>query len=396
MEFKTPPHPHHHLHPWPVPRVHPNPLLQKSQILSCFGKLTLFHSLSDIPMHEGSLRIHHIVLLADSLTEHSGNGSVVSNHHHVPLELSQFIILHRSSRLLIQTHFETGWYPLHEAHFFVRLCPLNRGISFLRLDISSIIDRDGHIFILFGIKISNFCKEVLGGKARLSDSLNVIPRRFLFLLADFINGLVVQNNRNLGMIQQPMRSQQSIVWLHNACRDRRRWIHFKSKLRFLPVINSNPLQNKGTETRSSSSSHRVVHHKSLDIIAIIHQLPQPIIHFVDHLLSHSVVTAGKVVGCVFFSRQQKVRVENGGIFAVLHIVNHIRLQIHHQVSWHILSRSSLLEKAFKSAIIRSVWVITLRSHTVLSTILLPNGLTQLDTALSHTDRQNFSHHLVIR
>merc|ERR1712190_406061 len=105
-----------------------------------------------------------------------------------------------------------------------------------------------------------------------------------------------------------MRSKQSIVRFNNTGRDRRGWIHFKSELAFLPVINSNSLQNEGTETRSSSSSHRVVPHKSLDIIAIIHQLPQPIIHFVDHLLSHSVVTTGKVVGCILLSRQQKVRV----------------------------------------------------------------------------------------
>merc|ERR1719499_2514906 len=172
-------------------------------------------------------------------------------------------------------------------------------------------------------------------------------------------------------------------------------IHFESELRFLPVVHRNSFQNEGTESRSSATSHRVVHHKSLDIIAIIHQLPQSVVHFVDHLLSHSVVTASKVVRRILFSGQQKVGVENGGIFAVLHIVNHIRLQIHHQVSWHILSGASLLEKALECAIIRRFGIISLHSHSVLRTVLFPDGLTQLNTALSHTDSQYFAHHLLV-
>merc|ERR1719499_106897 len=172
-------------------------------------------------------------------------------------------------------------------------------------------------------------------------------------------------------------------------------IHFESELRFLPVVHSNPLQNEGTETRSSATSHRVVHHKSLNIIAIIHQLPQSVVHFVDHLLSLCVVTASKVVRRILLSRQQKVGVENGRIFAVLHIVNHIRLQIHHQVSWHILTGSCLLEKALECAIIGCLGIIPLHCNAVLCTILFPNGLTHLDTALSHADCQHLAHHLVL-
>merc|ERR1712060_391259 len=44
-------------------------LLEESKVLAGLAELSLFHTLTDIPVDEGTLGIHHVVLLGDPLGE---------------------------------------------------------------------------------------------------------------------------------------------------------------------------------------------------------------------------------------------------------------------------------------------------------------------------------------
>merc|ERR1712154_659154 len=46
-------------------------LLQEAKVLPGFRELALLHTLSDVPVHERALPVHHIVLLVDALSEHA-------------------------------------------------------------------------------------------------------------------------------------------------------------------------------------------------------------------------------------------------------------------------------------------------------------------------------------
>merc|ERR1712228_763908 len=41
-------------------------LLERREVLTCLGELALLHALSDVPMHEGSLRIHEVELVINA------------------------------------------------------------------------------------------------------------------------------------------------------------------------------------------------------------------------------------------------------------------------------------------------------------------------------------------
>mmetsp|Transcript_33652 Transcript_33652/g.54772 ORF Transcript_33652/g.54772 Transcript_33652/m.54772 type:complete len:474 (-) Transcript_33652:67-1488(-) len=433
-------------------------LLQESQILSGLGKLALFHTLTDIPMHKRALRIHQVVLLADALAKHSRDGGIVSNHHHVALGRRQIILRQHRRWLLIETDLEASRAPLHKRRLLVRLQPLHRRVRLFRLHIATIIHRNSHIFVLFRIKISNLGKKVARRETRLRDGLHIILLRFRFLrchhrrhrrnhemqtreghqvglelvevhiqfaletqrrrhrrnhfgdqsvqvvvrrsfaiqpfLANLVNRFVVQHHRDLSVVQQPMRGQQRVVRLHHTRRNGRRRIHFKAQLRLLAIIHGDALQNQGTQTGASTTADRMRQRKPLHIVAVVHQFAQAIVDLVDHLFAHRVMATCEIVRRIFLARQQELRVEDLGVLAVLDVVNHIRLQIHHQVARHILTGASLLIETHERHVLHFTFLLAIDANRVLGAILLPHSLTQLDTALSHVHCQHFSHHFL--
>merc|ERR1719322_1405903 len=58
-------------------------LLEESQVFTCFRELTFFHTLTDVPVDECPLCIHHVVFLGDPLSEHAVDSNIVSNHGNV-------------------------------------------------------------------------------------------------------------------------------------------------------------------------------------------------------------------------------------------------------------------------------------------------------------------------
>merc|ERR1719384_538383 len=61
-------------------------LFEKAQILTRFCELAFLHTLSNVPMHEGALRVHEIELSADALAEHARYRRIVANHNDVAVE----------------------------------------------------------------------------------------------------------------------------------------------------------------------------------------------------------------------------------------------------------------------------------------------------------------------
>ena len=71
------------------------------------------------------------------------------------------------------------------------------------------------------------------------------------------------------------------------------------------------------------------------------------------------------------------------------------LEIEEDSSWDVLTSTSLGEEGVESVITTTDgfvgWHLTVRLDSVLEAEKLPAGVTDLDTALSDMDRNNFSH-----
>merc|ERR1719273_1973652 len=56
-------------------------LFHRSQVLSCLSELAFFHSLSDVPVHEGPLSVHQVELVVHP-AHHLSNSRGVTDHQH--------------------------------------------------------------------------------------------------------------------------------------------------------------------------------------------------------------------------------------------------------------------------------------------------------------------------
>merc|ERR1719476_457194 len=100
-------------------------LLEESKVLTGLAELSLFHTLTDIPVHEGTLSIHDVVLLGDALGEHTGHGHVVSDHGHIARRRGKDVLGQGSGRLVVEADLETSGAPLDERDLVVLLEPLD-------------------------------------------------------------------------------------------------------------------------------------------------------------------------------------------------------------------------------------------------------------------------------
>merc|ERR1719506_902676 len=88
-------------------------LLEGSQILTGLGELTLFHTLTDVPVDEGTLGVHKIELMIDT-GEHLSDGGGVRDHAHGTHNLGQIATRDDGRRLVVDTALEASRRPVNE------------------------------------------------------------------------------------------------------------------------------------------------------------------------------------------------------------------------------------------------------------------------------------------
>lgn len=83
----------------------------------------------------------------------------------------------------------------------------------------------------------------------------------------------------------------------------------KLQLGLFPIINRQPLHQKGRESRPGSTSETMKDEESLQASTLVSQLTDPVQDKIDYLLPDGVVTSSIVVGSIFFSGNKLFGVE---------------------------------------------------------------------------------------
>merc|ERR1712188_128219 len=86
-------------------------LLKSCQILTCLRELSLFHALSDIPVHERALRVHQVELVVNA-REHLGDGRGVADHAHSAHDLGQVTSRDNCWWLIVDATLEASGAPV--------------------------------------------------------------------------------------------------------------------------------------------------------------------------------------------------------------------------------------------------------------------------------------------
>jgi len=119
--------------------------LKSSQIFSGLGEFTFFHTLTDVPVNEGSLGVHKIEFVVKS-GEDLSNGSGVGNHTDGSHDLGKVTTWNDGGWLVIDSAFETSWAPVDELNGSLGLDGGNGGIDIFWDNITSVHQTTSHVF----------------------------------------------------------------------------------------------------------------------------------------------------------------------------------------------------------------------------------------------------------
>jgi len=406
-------------------------------------------------VNEGSLGVHEIELVVKS-SPGLGDSGGVAQHANSSLDLGQVTAWHNGGWLVVDTDLETGWAPVDELDGSLGLDGGDSGVDVLGDNITSVQHAASHVLTVSGIALDHLVGwleasvgdlgngellvvGLLGGDDRgvgdegkvdsrvwhqvglelgqidvegtieserggdgtddLSDqSVQVGVGGSLDVQvssADIVDGLVIDHESAIGVLQGGVGGQDGVVWLNDGGGDLGSRVDGKLELGLFAVVDRESLHEEGSESGSGTATEGVEDEESLKTGTLVGELSDSVEHEVDDLLTDGVVTSGVVVGGILLTGDQLLGVEELSVGTSSDLVNDSRLEIDKDGSGHVLAGTGLAEKGVERVIAAtdglvgghlSIWL-----DTVLEAVQLPASVTDLDTGLSDVDGDTFAH-----
>merc|ERR1711959_506822 len=424
-------------------------LLEGCKVLTTLRELTLFHTLSDIPVDEGTLGVHQVELVVNASKDLSDGGGV-GDHAAGALDLGKVTTGDDGWWLVVDATLEAGWAPVDELDGALGLDGGNGSVHVLGDDVSTVHHTAGHVLAMTRIALGH---HVGGLEARVGDLGNG-ERLMVGLLgrddwrvggdhkvdawvgyqvglelsninvegaiesersgqggdhlrdetvqvgvggaldveaatADVVDGLVVKHDGDVSVLEEGVGGEHGVVWLDDGGGHLRGWVGAESELGLLAVVHGETLKEEGAETGSGATTDGVEHEETLETGALVGELTKAVERKVDDLLANGVVTTGVVVGGILLSGDELLWVVELAVGAGTDLIDHGWLQIEVDAAGHVLAGASLGEEGVEGVIATSNGLVgrhlAIRLDAVLEAVELPAGVTDLATALADVD-----------
>merc|ERR1719259_1494496 len=102
--------------------------------------------------------------------------------------------------------------------------------------------------------------------------------------ADVVDGLIVDHESAVGVLQGGVGGQDGVVWLHHRRGHLRRRVDGELQLGLLAVVHRQSFHEKGGEAGSGATTERVEDEEALESSALIGQFADAVQNQVDNLL----------------------------------------------------------------------------------------------------------------
>ena len=145
--------------------------------------------------------------------------------------------------------------------------------------------------------------------------------------ADVVDGLVVNHEAAVGVLQGGVGGQDGVVGLHDGGSVLRGGVNAEFQLGLLAVVNGETLHQESTETRTGTTTEGVENQETLETSTVVGNTADLVEDLVDHLLSDSVVTTGVVVGGILTTGDHVLGVEKAAVGAGTDLIDDIGLEV---------------------------------------------------------------------
>ena len=326
-------------------------------------------------MDEGALGVHQIEFMIQT-GPGLGNGGGVAQHADGSLHLGQITTWHDGWWLVVDSDLETSWTPVDELDGPLGLDGGNGGVDVLGDNITSVQHAAGHVFAVTWVAFHHLVGGLEAGVGDLSNGQLLVvsllggddrgvgsqrevdtwvghqvglelsqvdvecsveaeggsdgadnltnqtvqigvgrPLNVKVTSADVVNSLVVDHECAVGVLKGGMGGQDGVVWLNDSGGDLGSGVDGELQLGFLSVVDAEAFHEEGGEAGSGTATEGVEDEESLETSTLISQLPDPVQDQVDDFLADGVVATSVVVGGIFLSGDELLRVEELAVCA---------------------------------------------------------------------------------
>ena len=145
--------------------------------------------------------------------------------------------------------------------------------------------------------------------------------------ADVVDGLVIDHEAAVGVLQGGVGCEDRVVWLDHGGGDLRGRVNAELQLALLAIIHGQTLHQQGAKSGTCSTAERVENEETLQTRAVVGDTSNLIQDLVDKLLANGVVTTSIVVRGIFLSGDHVLGVEQRAVGAGADLVDDIGLQV---------------------------------------------------------------------
>ena len=396
-------------------------LFQGGQILTGFTELTFFHTFTNVVVYEGTLGVHKIEFMVQTVGQLPDGGGV-GDHDARALHLGQVTSWNNGWWLVVDTDLEGGWAPVNELDGALGFDGRDGGVDVLGDDIPTVHQNTRHVLPVARVALNHhvgwleygggdftdaqlFVVRFLGGDdwgERAQWEVNSWVRYQVSLerghvntdgtveskggrdgtdglgdqsvqvgvswslnvqvtAADIVQGLVVNHEGNVGVLKHTVGAQYGVVWFYNGGGYLWGWVYGELDLGLAAVVNGQAFQKKSTETGTRTSTKTVVYDETLKTSAVVGQLTDAVQAQVNNFFTYGVVTTGVVIGGVFLTRDQLFWVEKTAVGTGADLVDGGGFQIKEHASWYEFTGSGLGEKGSVTVVITVVGITVIKA-----------------------------------
>lgn len=429
--------------------------LEGSQVLTGLGEFTFLHTLTNVPVDEGTLGVHEVELVVESRPG-LGDGRGVGQHADSTVELGQVTTGNLLRRLVANTDLETSRAPVNELDGALGLEGSNSGVGLLGHNITTVEQAGGHVLAVAGVTLDHLVVGLKASRGDLVDRVglvgslgsrddgsvgdqgevdtgvgdqvglefvqidvegtietqgggdggnNLSDQAVQVLVAGALNaevaaanvvdGLVVDHEAAVGVLQGGVSGQDGVVGLNNGGGVLGSRVDAEFQLRLLAIVHRETLHQQSTETGTGTTTERVEDQESLETSAVVGNPADLVENLVDHLLSNGVVTTSIVVRGILLARDHVLGVEKATVGAGADLIDHIGLEITVDGTGNIFALASFREESAESVVgvglLALLGQVTIGLNAVLQAVELPARVGDLATSLTDVQTDDFSH-----
>ena len=211
--------------------------------------------------------------------------------------------------------------------------------------------------------------------------------------ADVVQGLVVQAEGAVGVLEEGMGGKDGVVGLDDGGGNLGGRADGKRKLGLATVVHAQTLEEEGAEAGAGTTAGGVEDEESLEAGAVVGELADAIEDEVDDLLANGVVTAGVVVGGILLAGDDLLGMVQLAVGAGADLVADGGLEVDVDGTRNVLAGASLGEEGVEGIVTSADGLVgghlAVGLDAVLEAVQLPAAVAGLDAGLAHVDRDAF-------